>query len=40
MIGDMISPFKAAIGGDYKLIEERLKRAVLVRFGLPAELAG
>ncbi len=37
VIGDMISPFKAAIGGDYKLIEERLKRAVLVRFGLPAE---
>jgi hypothetical protein len=37
VIGDMISPFKAAIGGDYKLIEARLKRAVLVRFGLPAE---
>ena len=26
VIGDMISPFKAAIGGDYKRIEERLKR--------------
>ena len=37
VIGDMISPFKVAIGGDYKLIEARLKRAVLVRFGLPAE---
>jgi 5'-deoxynucleotidase YfbR-like HD superfamily hydrolase len=37
VIGDMISPFKAAIGGDYKLIEARLKRAVLVRFGLPTE---
>ena len=37
VIGDMISPFKAAIGGDYKRIEGRLKRAVLIRFGLPAE---
>ena len=37
VIGDMISPFKAAIGGDYRLIEARLKRAVLIRFGLPAE---
>ena len=33
----MISPFKAAVGGDYKLVEARLKRAVLIRFGLPAE---
>jgi 5'-deoxynucleotidase YfbR-like HD superfamily hydrolase len=37
VIGDMISPFKAAIGGDYKLIEARLKRAVLIRFGLSPE---
>jgi uncharacterized protein len=37
VIGDMISPFKAAIGGDYKLIEERLKRAIHIRFGLAAE---
>ncbi|MGH6798682.1 MAG: hydrolase [Roseiarcus sp.] len=37
VIGDMISPFKAAIGGDYKLIEARLNRAVLIRFGLPVE---
>jgi uncharacterized protein len=37
VIGDMISPFKAAIGGDYKLVEARLKRAVLIRFGLTAE---
>jgi len=37
VIGDMISPFKAAIGGDYKRIEARLKRAILIRFGLPAE---
>jgi len=37
VIGDMISPFKAAIGGDYRLIEARLKRAVLIRFGLAPE---
>ena len=37
VIGDMISPFKAAVGGDYKRVEARLKRAVLIRFGLPAE---
>ena len=37
VIGDMISPFKAAVGGDYKLVEARLKRAVLIRFGLSAE---
>lgn len=38
VIGDMISPFKAALGGDYKAIEKRLQRAVHLRFGLPAEL--
>jgi uncharacterized protein len=38
VIGDMISPFKAAVGGDYKRVEERLNRAVLIRFGLTAEL--
>jgi 5'-deoxynucleotidase YfbR-like HD superfamily hydrolase len=37
VIGDMISPFKAAIGGDYQRIEEGLKRAIHIRFGLPAE---
>jgi len=37
VIGDMISPFKAAIGGDYKRIEARLKRAILIRFGLAPE---
>ena len=40
VIGDMISPFKSAIGGDYKLVEKRLMAAILVRFGLPAEPAG
>jgi 5'-nucleotidase len=39
VIGDMISPFKAAIGGDYKRIEARLMRAIHIRFGLPADLA-
>ena len=38
VIGDMISPFKAVIGGGYKEVEERLQRAIRLRFGLPAEL--
>jgi uncharacterized protein len=37
VIGDMISPFKAVVGGDYRRIEARLHRAVHIRFGLPAE---
>ena len=37
VIGDMISPFKAAIGGDYRRVEARLHRAIHIRFGLPAE---
>ena len=39
VIGDMISPFKAAIGGDYKRVEARLMQAIHIRFGLPAALA-
>jgi 5'-deoxynucleotidase YfbR-like HD superfamily hydrolase len=35
VIGDMISPFKAALGFNYKAFEERLERAIHVRFGLP-----
>lgn len=35
VIGDMISPFKAVVGGDYKAIEERLHRAIHQRFALP-----
>ena len=38
VIGDMISPFKAALGATYKEIEHRLQGAIHVRFGLPAEL--
>jgi len=34
VIGDMISPFKAAIGLDYRAFEERLAQAVHIRFGL------
>jgi uncharacterized protein len=39
VIGDLISPFKAAVGIDYKALEKRLAGAIHVRFGLPAELA-
>src|SRR5947209_3300466 len=38
VIGDMISPFKAVIGGSYKTIERRLLAAIHVRFGLQAVL--
>ena len=38
MIGDLISPFKAAIGFDYKAFENRLLEAIHLRFGLPAQL--
>jgi len=37
VIGDMISPFKTALGIDYKRFEARLEAAVHLRFGLPAE---
>ena len=36
VIGDMISPFKAAVGIDYKAFENTLLAAVHLRFGLPA----
>lgn len=36
VIGDMISPFKAVVGGGYKLVERRLEAAIHLRFGLPA----
>ena len=35
VVGDMISPFKAALGIDYKQFEDRLERAIHIRFGLP-----
>lgn len=34
VIGDMISPFKSAIGAGYKTIEARLEAAIHLRFGL------
>src|SRR3954466_12019076 len=38
VIGDMISPFKAVIGGAYKVVEHRLLAAIHIRFGLPPVL--
>lgn len=38
VIGDMISPVKAAVGPAYKELDERLTAAVHLRFGLPAVL--
>ncbi len=38
VVGDLISPFKAAMGETYKSFEERIQRAVHMRFGLPAVL--
>lgn len=35
VIGDMISPFKAALGLDYKAFEAKLEAAIHLRFGLP-----
>jgi uncharacterized protein len=37
VIGDLISPFKVAIGIDYKALENRLQAAIHVRFGLPPQ---
>lgn len=36
VIGDMISPFKAVVGGGYKECELRLQRAIHLRFSLPS----
>jgi len=38
VIGDLISPFKTAIGLDYKAFEMKLLEAIHLRFGLPAQL--
>jgi len=40
VIGDMISPVKAAIGAAYGELDLRLTAAVHLRFGLPAQLPG
>lgn len=38
VIGDMISPFKNALGLDYKAFEARLEEAIHLRFSLPAKM--
>lgn len=38
VLGDMISPVKAAIGASYGELDRRLTAAVHLRFGLPATL--
>ena len=38
VIGDMISPVKAAVGPGYEVLDERLSAAIHIRFGLPAKL--
>lgn len=38
VIGDMISPVKAAVGPGYGALEARLAAAIHLRFGLPASL--
>jgi 5'-deoxynucleotidase YfbR-like HD superfamily hydrolase len=38
VVGDLISPFKAALGLDYKGFENRLLWAIHQRFGVPPEL--
>jgi 5'-deoxynucleotidase YfbR-like HD superfamily hydrolase len=38
VIGDLISPFKAAMGANYKAFEERIQRAIHIRFKLPPAL--
>ena len=38
VIGDMISPVKAAVGPNYGELDERLTAAIHIRFGLPAKI--
>ncbi len=40
VIGDMISPVKAAVGDGYGALDARLAAAIHIRFGLPADLPG
>ena len=40
VVGDMISPFKAVVGGDYKAVEGRLAEAIHLRFSLRAAIPG
>lgn len=36
VVGDMISPFKNALGVNYRAFEDKLMQAIHIRFGLPA----
>lgn len=38
VVGDLVTPFKAAVGLDYKELENRLHATIRIRFGLPATL--
>jgi hypothetical protein len=38
VMGDIISPFKAAMGGNYKDVENRLLSAIYLRFSLPSSM--
>lgn len=38
VIGDMISPVKAAVGPSYGELDDRLTAAIHIRFGLPAKI--
>ena len=38
VIGDMISPVKAAVGPGYEALDQRLAAAIHLRFGLPAAI--
>ncbi|SMX41147.1 YfbR-like 5'-deoxynucleotidase [Octadecabacter ascidiaceicola] len=38
VIGDMISPVKAAVGPGYETLDDRLMAAIHIRFGLPAQV--
>ena len=38
VIGDIISPFKATMGGSYKQVEERLQNAIHEKLGLEAKI--
>lgn len=38
VIGDMISPVKAAVGPGYETLDDKLTAAIHIRFGLPAQI--
>lgn len=39
VIGDLISPFKAVVGAPYRGVEDRIFRAIHLRFGLPVAMS-